>query len=363
VAAPVPSEEITVANLTPAAPAETPAAPVLTPQQQLAAEYELPNSDFDPDFIRAAGGITTPPAAEPVPQPAVALAAPLPPKHSPRVLRMAADFGIPQPEIDATDPEVLEETLIHLNRQLLADRQRFITQPPTAPAAAAPAAPAQAAAPEKFDLGIPPEVMDSLDPSISGALKKLADEVQELRGLKGKLGTIEQREQQREFNSFQERCDSAFAKHEAILGKGSFGELNQQGPELRRRQAVLDTAQRDNPRIPFEKRIERAVEALFGKQPVATSSPVAPAAPAAPAGPTEADLIQRGPDGRITGRITVEQWNAAATVRPSHRASPVLPPGKERATQFVKEELAKRDYFGSESVNGTAERDEDTIPD
>ena len=279
---------------------------------------------------------------------------------------MAADFGIPQPEIDATDPEVLEETLIHLNRQLLADRQRFITQQPTAPAAAAPAAPAQPAAPEKFDLGIPPEVMDTIDPSIANALKKLADEVQELRGLKGKLGTIEQREQQREFNSFQERCDNAFAKHEAVLGKGSFGELNPQGPELLRRQAVLDTAQRDNPRIPFEKRIERAVEALFGKQPVATSSPVAPAAPAAPttsAGPTEADLIQRGPDGRITGRITVEQWNAAATQRPSHRASPVLPPGKEKAVAFVREEMAKRDFFAQDGPNGTVERDEDTIPD
>jgi hypothetical protein len=281
---------------------------------------------------------------------------------------MAADFGIPQPEIDATDPEVLEETLIHLNRQLLADRQRFITQPATQPAAAAPAAPAQPAAPEKFDLGIPPEVMDALDPSISGALKKLADEVQELRGLKGKLGTIEQREQQRQAETQQERYERFFAKDEALFGKGTAHELKADSTEMQRRFAVDKLARADDPKLPLEVRLASARKALslFGS-PSPPAAPAvgyqAPAAPAASAGPTEADLIQRGPDGRITGRITVEQWNAAATQRPSHRASPVLPPGKAKAIAFVTEELKKRDFFAQDGPNGTVERDEDTIPD
>ena len=277
---------------------------------------------------------------------------------------MAEDFGIPQRDIDATDPEVLEETLVLMNRQLLADRQRLIANQPAPPAAAAPAVkPATPAVPEAFDLGITPEEMEEVAPSIAKALKALAAEVQELRGLKGTVGTIQQREQQREFDSFQQRCDAAFAKHEAVLGKGSYGELNPQGPELRRRQAVLDTAQRDDQKIPFERRVERAVEALFGKQPVAVSSPAAPAASVTPTAPTEADLITRDAQGRITGRITPEEWNAAATARPSHRETPALPPGKERATKFVAEKLKERDFFAHEGANGTAERDEDTIPD
>ena len=347
--APVPSEEIAIANSAAPAPA-----PQLTPAQKLAEEYELPNSDFDPDQFKPAGAGTTQPVADAPPPPE---AAPAAPKHSKRVLRMAEQFGISQAEIDATEPEALDEALVVLQRQMLDDRQRLIAQPgrQAEPAAQAPAAPK---APEAFDLGIPAEEMADIHPSIASALKKLAAEVQDLRGLKGTLGTIQQREQQREFDSFQQRCDAAFARHETVLGKGSYGELNPQGPELRRRQAVLDTAQRDNPKIPFEKRIERAVEALFGKQ-TAAAAPL----PIGDARPTEADLITRDSQGRITGRITPAQWNAAATARPSHREAPILAPGKEKATKFVADKMKERDYFSQEGVNGTPQTEEETLPE
>ncbi len=361
--APVPSEEIVVANL----PAESPAAPTLTPLQQLAAEYELPNSDFDPDEFKPKGEsqpAAVSPAAAPVapPEPVT----PARPRHSKRVLRMAEQFGISQAEIDATEPEALDEALVLLQRQLLDDRQRLVAQPARMKPAEAdenPAAPAAPAKPAAFDLGLTPEDEADLHPSLTKALKTLAAKINELESLKGAVGTIQQREQRREFESFQQRCDAAFAKYEVVLGKGTFSEQEPNSVALRRRQAVLDTAQRDNQKIPFEKRVERAVETLFGtvaQAPAAASSPAAAAAPA----PTPEQLLTRDSQGRITGRITPDQWNAAATARPSHRETPALPPGKERAEKFVGEQMKHRDFFAQEGPNGApAVADEETLPD
>jgi hypothetical protein len=351
-------EDIVVANL-PAAPA----VPSLTPQQQLAAEYELPNSDFDPDDFKPKGAVP-PVAALPAAAPAAPPepSAPAKPQHSKRVLRMAEQFGIPQAEIDATEPEALDEALVLLQRQMLDDRQRLIAQPgrvqtnEPAPTETPPATPAK---PAGFDLGMTPEEEADLHPGIARMFKTLAAKITELESLKGTVGTIQQREQRREHESFQQRCDAAFAKHEAILGKGSYAELNPNGPELRRRQAVLDTAQRDNPKLPFEARVQRAVEALFGAQPVASPAPAAPVQQ-----PTSEQLLTRDAQGRITGRISPEQWNAAATARPSHRETPAKPPGKERATEFVAEQLKTRDFFAQEGPNGApAVSDEETLPD
>ncbi len=349
---PVPPEEITVANLVEPTPAK-PAAPAPTPAQQkhqkLVEEYELPDSSFNPD-IQA-----VPPVPEPVP--AVARSEPAPPtkpKHSSRVLRMASDFGIPQAEIDGTEPEALETALDVMTRQMLQERQVFqktLTERATPEQSAAPVAPAPSAA-TGFDLGLSKEDEEAFDPRFLSVIKKMGEEI---TNLKGQLSGIGQREQVRERESFQQRCDTAFSKYESILGKGSYSELNPAGPELRRRQAVLDTAARDQSKVPFERKIAAAVEALFGQQAAAVITP--------PAGTPESPPAPPARDQK-TGRYTTEQWNASATARPSHRETPGLPPGKERATAALADEMKKRDFFAAEGANGApVVADIDTLPD
>jgi hypothetical protein len=272
---------------------------------------------------------------------------------------MAEAFGISKAEIDSMTPDALDETLVILNRTILDERQHLLTLPARTP----PPQPTAPPAPPPDELGIPPEIAEQLDPSIVALFKRLSGEIS---GLKQQIAESGQREKARENESFQRRCDRAFSKHETILGKGSYAELTPNGPELRRRQAVLDTAGRDTSRIPFERKIELAVEALFGgSAPAATITPPAPAAPAptvaAQPQPTPADLIQRDANGRITGRITPDQWAASRVERPTHRTTAPLPPGTERATQFLKENLAAID---AASTNGTSRaQEEQDLPD
>ncbi len=271
---------------------------------------------------------------------------------------MAADFGIPQAEIEATEPEALEEALVVLNRQLLQERQTFQK---TLTERANPAEPLVApqdrpVAPAGFDLGLTKEQEERFDPEYLGVIKKMAEEINALKQLVPQVQSMAQREQRREHESFRERCDNAFSKYETILGKGSYSELNPAGPELRRRQAVLDTAARDQTKVPFERKIAAAVEALFGQQ----ALPVA-AAPAAPVAPEQPAVRARDD---MTGRYTKDQWNASSTARPSHRETPGLPPGKERATAALADEMKKRDFFAPENANGApVVADIDTLPD
>ncbi len=357
-----PSEEITVANLvtpTPPAATEPAPAPVLTPAQQahqrLVDEYELPDSSYNPD---------TASVPSPVPQPVPAVASPEPaaptkPQHSARAVRLAQQFGIPQVQIDATSPDALKEALAVMTSQALEDRQRLMSlQPQRGSADAAPAAAAPAPTPKEFDLGITPEQAERWDPDFLAVVKKMGEEIKVLRQLIPQVDSMAQREQVRERESFQVRCDNAFSKFEATLGKGSYGELDPNGPHLRRRQAVLDTAARDTSKVPFETKIARAVEALFGTQPAVAVAPPA-------AAPEPGKVLPRDDKGRITGAaIPVDQWNQAASARPTHRETPALPPGRERAVAAVAEAMKQKDFFAQEGANGVPViKDIDTLPD
>lgn len=354
-------------------PNPTPETPQPTAAGRLTAEYELPDSDFDPDFAERykaalAPVSTEPPVATPEP-PVTPEPVPAKPPHSKYVLRLAQDMGYTQAEIEEASPEALEEAVVLEHRRLQEERRSLVAAPVRADSPAAPGSPAPNATPgaaqpgaanppEPDLLGLSQSDLDELHPTIVAAFKKLGAEIQTL---KGQLSGMGQREQAREREGFQRRCDRAFAAHEAVLGKGAFDELDPQGAELRRRRAVLDDVARDTSRIPFEKKIERAVQALFGA--AAPESP--PVAGAIPFAQPAAGVLPRDAAGKITGpRYTPEEWAAAATAQPTHRASPAKPPGKDRATDFVREQMKTRDFFAGEGVNGApAVRDEDTIPD
>jgi hypothetical protein len=278
---------------------------------------------------------------------------------------MAVEMGIRQDVIDRVTPETLEELIEQQSIARETERQNWMTT--TAAQRRAPETPNLQGAeprPEPGD-GLRPaaerimtqEEALELHPTIARELREMRAELNELRTMREQFGWMQQRERQREYDGFQQRCDAAFNQF-PILGKGDYQTIG--GADMRKRQAVLDAVGRDQDKGTFEQKIARAVADLYGEQ--MAQGPIAePAAPAAPAAPP----LPRDGGGRITGaRPTAEEWAAAATPMPSQRNTPELPPGPERAKVFVREEMKKRDIFAGEpGPNGVPNvREEDTLP-
>ncbi len=268
-----------------------------------------------------------------VPEPEPKPAAPEPPKHSRKTLRMAHDLGLSQAQINSATPEQLDDFVYDANRAAMhrvaeAARQEAIRQAQQQ---------RQAPAPVPETLGIDES---QFDPQLIGAIKGVKAEYkqhlgqlsQQLQYTQQILAQQTQAQQQaiaaQQQAAIHNQLDAAFASRPEIVGKGPASGLKPGSPELQRRLAAIAVAQNDQQGGTLEDKIGRAMEALYG--PKDKEPEVAPA--------------------------VVERWNKGALARTTQRNSPPEAPGPKKAAKAVNEFLKKRGYDSS-NVNFDAEEE------
>ncbi len=321
--------------------AETPAVPPSpTPQEQLQASYELPDTE-PADIAPAPAAPAAPAAAEPAKAP----------KY---LVDMAIDQGFTQAEIDAIAPEVLgsilrrnQTQILEMARQQAAARTLQGDNPKTV----VPAAPV-----EEEDLLAGEYEEDGEDgqktlrkltskdfhKAFGGAFKKLQDKI---KALEAQTGTLVRREAE----SNTEILDRCFTALPEVFGADGVAEIKSGSPEHVRRLTVLQIVQADKSHRSLEQKTKKAIETLYGK-----AAPTTPAASPKPATPAPAAPAVKPP-------VAPEEWNGAATARPTHRGGAAEPKGRARAIAAVEARL-KESVLASAETNGE-ETTLDEFPD
>ena len=293
---------------------------------------------------------STPPQPEPAVKPTS--------KHSPRALRLAAELGFSQAEVEAATPEELNDAIYHqtivVNR---LQRQNFDTQQRMA-AQDRPAAPQPPAKPptDPEDELISQFTDEKYQPEIVQLAKLTTGMMKELRATKDQLKGSQEREQQRESLSRAEMMDAGFDalgdSYKAVVGDGSGLDMDQQGPEFKRRIAILQATGLDFSKPLTAKKLATAIKAaaelLYGSVMKPAASPTPASAPAAGSDPYAA-AVGAGPVKPVppknpqNGRfVSPEEYGEAALARPTHRKGSKEAAGVERATKGVTELLKER---------------------
>ncbi len=319
-----------------------------TPEQTLAAEYDLGDTGLDlgpkrdPEtgrFVKApepaaeatpASASSGVDATEPAPQ------APAPPSPHPRwLVQQALDRGYEQEDIDATPTATLHR-VIHREMQAELQHRQEVARfqsldrpaPPPLPKAEAPA--------DDDALGIDEE---AYDPAF---VKLLKEQRKEIKELKSKLTDAEKREQARAARTLEEQIDLAFEslgpEYERYFGTGPIADLAE--PERKRRLAAFQTAAVDLKSVTpakLKKQLREAADTLYPPAPQPATDPKKDAGAYAP--PT---------NGK---RITPEQWDRAATAPPTQRRGAPEPAGEHKAKQNLERKL--QEAAGEEDVEIT----------
>ena len=210
----------------------------------------------DDDLIEVAAASA--PAPEPTPQ-ATPPATPATPKHSKATLRLAADFGITQEEIDASSADRLDDRVDDLlrwhqqQRELdrtfeAANPRVSITRADDSPSLPARESTERARAPAPTSepdvkLGLREE--DGWDKGLLSELRTIKGEAQkEIAALKKEIEGFKQERAQEQQHRVYDTYDSHFAKHPEIYGKGSRKDKLAEH-ELKRRLFVIQATNRD----------------------------------------------------------------------------------------------------------------------
>lgn len=234
--------------------------------------------------------------------------APIAPKHSPRMLRMAADLGISQDDATDYSPEQLEAVIHERQRQLINATRRPQEKP------------VEEAEPT-IDLGINEDDFPQL-------VAHLKSEAKAKRELEKKIAFLENNERARQSEAVVSRWDRAFAKHAAILGEGTIQEVVAGSVSAYRRNAVSAVVLADQSQQSFQAKVDLAVKMLFG------GAQAAPATRQAGNGTYHDEEVQaqRRIDAThddVNGRLATRQaeWSEAGLAAPTQRAPVAEKPG------------------------------------
>ncbi len=314
-----------------------------TPQESQAEQYELPDSRFDDELDQepvpsraAVAPAQTSPAPETRERGADGKFLPKKYTHTKRLQRIATDFGIAQEEIDSTPPEQLDDLLYHLNRQLLADRERRFNPPPRELPAEQPAVTAPVVDEDAVDWGTDEEGKpydeNAYQKPIAKTIKTAAELRKKNKELEERLARLEGREVERMTSERDRSIDSAFSKlgaaFEPIFGKGDIANLAKDSDERAARIAIVSMIGQLKEGT-LEQRIAKAAKLVYGR--FAKNSEAPSQYEADDAEPTPRKPAQRN------GRITQEDWEAGALARPTQReAKP------QKGTQAAYRAVAKQ---------------------
>ncbi len=258
--------------------------------------------------------------AEPQPQ-KVEPTPPAAPKHShsASLSRLAADLGMAPDEIDATPAEQLQDAVYQRHNAIKAmiDRERQLTPRETA----APPAPPPPPEDELAELG---ELKDEIDPRFANLLRRVLRENKELKAV---VGEVRGHLQQKANETRDQWIDRIYDEHgdAGRFGRKADGKGLTQDQLQRRQHVVKLAALRAGPQAPEKQIIETIptiLKELFG--------------------PAEAAAAPPEVNGKA--RVSREEWDDAALLKPSQRMERPEPKGTRRAEKKVAETIRGWDF-------------------
>jgi hypothetical protein len=277
---------------------------------------------------------------------AVATPSPPAPERAPQYLIEAArDFGLTDDEIDAMPVNVLHKTMFQAQRRMDMVRQQSTRQQTIQDGQVRNPEPVK----DELDFEIDEE---NLHPTIAKGLSTLRTrakaERDENRALRNEVQALRTRDEQRELNRAAAIYDAAFQglgeEFEPIIGKGAGRDMDNKTPEYKRRIAILTEAGAD-PRThtpaQVKAKVKAAADTLF---PRTTKTAAADA---------YAEVTEPKKNGKAP-RITTEEWNDAALVRPTGRKVDDEPPSEKKAVRNLAAKMREQDdvIADSEELEG-----------
>jgi hypothetical protein len=332
------------------------AAPAPKQAESVAASYDLAELEREESTEGAAddgiAAVTPPSPAEPK--------APPPPKHAPHTLRMAADLGIPQADIDGASAEELGRLVYHLHRQVLTEaRESRRQEAQNGRQNVQPAVVAPPQAPDGPDWGKDDngKAFTEADyaPGVAAVIKKSHALEKKVQDLEARLEALGSREQARERESAGDRIDRLFdslgdegAKR---FGKGTWRDFTEDSPEYQRRMAVLLLMDKDR-RGSLEARFKRAHDTIYG-------GVVLPDGASAKGGkgaePTPPPTRPKRPDGTFKSDSELNDderaWMNGGLARPTQRKGAPEPTGTKKAEKAVEAALKEMHADGGTSLD------------
>ena len=231
--------------------------------------------------------------------------APLP-KHPDRLVRMARDLGFSDEEIQTTPTADLRASVSEAAIERLYTQQGRTVATAVEQSQAQPAA--VPAAPEPEGLGISE---DDYDEGLVGVLKRLYAKIETLEKAHAEMaGHVQASVNQ----TVTQQIDAEFAKHPDFFGKGNLGDLDPEGPDMARRNAVVAMAKTFKDGTPPQ-RVAKAVSILY---PNLASAPAK-----APEKPAEKPEVKR--------------WLEGGLAAPTQRTGAGEPAGVEKAKQSIRQ--------------------------
>lgn len=294
--------------------------------EKLAASYEHVGSVTEPAQIEVANlPVETPTESTPEASSISTANRPLPPRgeggkfvkkaeHPAYLVQLAKQAGMTEDDIASADSEALGMAIMLAGS---VRRNDHVAANIEAKRDADPASPAPVAAPK--------EPKDELDEIIAGfddegTVKLLREMRKEIKELRSELAGVKGHIQQQATVSTYNELDQEFNKSPERYGVGSHGKMKD-GPELRRRQLIVDEMKRLSPNSKANSIAElyrEAEEIIFGSSPVPSRS-----APAAP--------VEDAPE--IAARK--KDFAAGTLAEPTHRNSSPEPRSRASAIRAV----------------------------
>lgn len=272
------------------------------------------------------------------------------PRHSARMLQLAADFGLGKEEAEEMSPDRLQDLIYNLTRHAAkASRERQVEQAQETDRRLSqePAPVAQPA--EEDDYA---HLRGKWDDEIVNEFSKLAKKNKELEaGHQKFVAEANQRESQTYSNILDDSFADLGPQYERLLGSVGMSQLDPASPEAQRRRAIfsaaaIDFKQRPGARTVAQK-IKAAAQMLLGHQiPPAPKPKETVGLYGEPTGETQprAALPRDPATGRILPRDQVEQLEQAIdwatdVARPTHRKGANEPNGVAKATKSLEAKM------------------------
>lgn len=264
--------------------------------------------------------------------------------HSKVLAREALGMGFSQEDLDETPTEDLRELVTSKRYERLF--QARTGEPQTPREAASPSGPSTPAGnaaasthAEEFDLGVD---LSQYDDDIAGAFRKLAAEVNRLRGVAAKVETIEQNFQRQAVEKTNATLDDLFGRHPDLFGEGPARNQPVDGKHGRRVAAVL-TAMNTIKSGTMQQKFQQAVNELFD------------AGEATKPAPKASNLAVN----RLRTPVEDDAWVDGVLNRPTHRDTPNEPNGRYKAMKGVATKLREKGM----ADDGFPASEQDELPD
>lgn len=256
-------------------------------------------------------------------------------KHPANLVADAKSLGYSDEEISGMSLASLYGVMRnHLNQQLAFREQQARARD----LEGQPRQPAQPAEPEADELELDESVQ--WEPSLAKANRAAATR---LRAQQARIDALEKRLEQSAQVSATERIDAAFEalgdQYAGFVGKGSVVDLAKDSKEFRRRNAILQQAGIDIKNLPPQASLKRAIQqaAEVFYEPSAAK-------------PTE-DSPYEGVEAKgKKPRVSKDDWDQAALVRPTNRSNANEPKGEALAISKLTQKMREQEANGAKEA-------------